>query len=199
MTADKHLNLDLKFLDEKSSGAKKTSSSGNIKTAITGLNGPNIKWWKVITALGVPALIFLAISIAVQDESSKSPKKPAVMPAENNETPSTDNFRCSSYHQNRVNDLRPNSLDDASLTTEHNRLEARSKTISTLAETIDNTKVNQYSQASLDNYNALVNRHNTLLKSYRRDFAIFQSKIDQYDRAIKTYNTYLETNCERVK
>lgn len=195
--ADDHLKLNLDFLDEKTPQSQKTVPAQSSINQSTTTNGPNIKWWKVITALGIPALIFLAI--AMLSESSKSPKKSSMTVSENNEVPSTDNFRCSSYHQKKVDVLKPTTVEEASLATEHDTLEKRAQEISNLKDRIDNMKVDENSQAAIDSYNMLVNRHNSLTKSFRRNFAAFQTKANQYDAAIKAYNNYLSTNCERVK
>ncbi|NDK07797.1 hypothetical protein EOM39_00955 [Candidatus Gracilibacteria bacterium] len=62
--------------------------------------------------------------------------------------------------------------------------------INTLDTEIKNTYVNEYSQSSVDSYNAKVNSLNIKIKDY-------EEKLKNFNLQVDTYNSYLDNNCTK--
>lgn len=157
----KHLNFDLDFLESVKTKApghvsgKQTGESVSIDTTSNKSENQKSKPKNnklLITAIIIGVIIFYIWAFSTSDESSNS----------STTTPA------SSCDTSKLEGLKPSDGEKSKL--------------DSLESTINSTHVNQYSQISVDQYNAKVNEYNSLRDSYN-------AKID-------AYNNYSNTNCK---
>jgi hypothetical protein len=141
---------------------------------------------------GIVAIVVIASIFSQNTDRKKSnsaPVAPAPIPAPNSPNVTNDDFvtvgqyRCTQYHHNRAQELKPSDYEKQSIENESNALDS-------LKIEIETAYVDHYSQSSVDHYNMLINDYNSRLQSH-------QWNIDRYNNKVAAYNNYLMSNCSR--
>ena len=104
----------------------------------------------------------------------------------NNSLTSVGDYFCSDYHAEQA-DLLFTTVD---YTNDIVELDA-------LWYELENMVVDEYSQESLDAYNAKVDTYNEKSDALDARIIATEGSIEEHDRKITEYNNYLETNCEK--
>lgn len=141
---------------------------------------------------GIIAIVIIASLFSQSNNKKKANYTPSSRPSTQHSVPSSvdDDFvavgqyRCSRYHHNRAEELKPNDYEKQSIESEKNAL-------TSLEIEIETTYVDHSSQSSIDHYNMIVNDYNLRLELHRLNIASFNNKVD-------TYNNYLMSNCRKA-
>lgn len=195
---NKHIDLDLDFLDEEDTSKKIVSSH---KPKATNKEGSVKKHnWKTI--LIVVGVIIVIIWIDASEDSSPSTSSHTPPSTNQIKNVSVDDnsveygdYRCSQYHHDKVVALNPDETE-SQLTSAQNSLEYRANELERLENEIENFYVNEYSsQWEIDDYNDTVQTYKFKLTSYQRDAAALDSRIDKFNTQVEARNNYLVQNC----
>jgi peptidoglycan hydrolase CwlO-like protein len=195
---NKHIDVDLDFLDAENT-SKKSVSSHNPK--ITNKKGSVKKYnWKTI-------LIFVGITIVIiwigVSEDSSSPTSTYTSPSTSqiknisvdDESIEYGEYRCSQYHYDKAVALSPSESEQA-LENAQLSMETRANEIERLQREIESSYGNEYSsQWEIDDYNDTVETYNAKLTSYQRDATALDSRIDKFNMQVEAHNNYLVQNC----
>jgi len=195
MTKDnKHLDINLDFLDEEDESKKKLSSH-NPKIANKEGKVKKYNWKTILIIAGV--VLFFGWAIFSEDSSNNNTSTQSYTTSEksSNDSVVIGEYTCSSYHYDKAVALNPDE-SESQITSAQNSLEYRANEIDRLQNEIENSYVNEYSsQYAIDQYNEMVNEYNSKLASYNRDATSFDSRIDRYNEQIAKHNNYLKSNC----
>jgi len=107
-------------------------------------------------------------------------------------------YRCSSYHNNKADRLKPSAFEEQEIKRLQNILESEGNKLARLKTKIDTTYVDNYSQESVDRYNLLVDNYNSRLEMYKANYRDFERKVESYDAKVNKYNNYLIANCRKA-
>jgi len=206
----KHLNFDLEFLDKKESvkGEKNKPRLDKPNKSNVIFNAFKHNWKKILIVGGVG--LFFVWLVSSDDGSSKTNTgsinyNPPAINQTINYANSEDNtvivgqYRCLIHHANKADELNPSNLVGQQIDSEQQRLDNLTTQIQNLADEIQWTYIDEYSQYSVNKYNDLVDNYNTMLEMYQRDADALDIKINQYNIKVDKYNNYLETNCTKIK
>jgi hypothetical protein len=199
MKNDKHIKLDLNFLDkEEKKSSQDLSHKKELKEHKTKYN-----WKKIFIVCGV--VLFIFIIIFSEDGSSTSYTSSTNTTnnnsysnsyKNNNDLVETGEYWCTSYHNKKATELEPReSLYKLEL--ERTALDRRYDELDSLWYEIEYSTVSEYSyQWQIDEYNDMVEEYNTGSAKYDRDVNSLQSRIDKYNKEVDVYNNYLIKNCD---
>ncbi len=201
MQSDKeHLNVDLGFLDE----AKPREAQTQVASTY------NVNWRNIAIISGLVIAFFVWIGSSDNTSSRRStptsytpprtyqPQTPVYQPpaADGATTVKNGQFSCSNYDSNQADLMAPKN--EFELAQEEEELKRRSDALDSLKLQIDTSGVTQYSgRGSIDRYNAMVSRYNSLLTSFKADYSSHQTRIDIYNQQVQARNNYLLTHCRR--
>jgi len=178
MKKDKHIAVDLDFLD------KNEIDTTNIRTNNETPKAPKKYNWKNILIVG--GGILLLIGLFSSGDSSST-----------DDTVSVGNYLCTEYHSSQAESLSP-KVTEQEIESERNSLNSRSDQLDSIKSEMDNMGVTEYSsQYAINKFNNLVEEYNSKLAPYKRDVTSFQAKVDSYNEKIQAYNDYLEKNCTK--
>lgn len=199
MTKDnKHIDVDLDFLNEEDS-SKKSISSHEPKVANKENKIKKYNWKAISIVVGV---IIVIIWIGVS-EDSKSPTSTYTSPSTSqiknvsvdDENVEYGEYRCSQSHYDKAVALSP-SESEQTLASAQLSMETRANEIERLQKGIENNYVNEYSsQWEIDDYNDTIDTYNSKLTSYKRDAAALDTRIDRFNTQVAAHNNYLVQNC----
>lgn len=141
---------------------------------------------------GVIAIVIIASMFSQNNDKKKTTYTPSSSAPTQRSVPSsfdddivTDGqYRCSRYHYNRGEELKPSAYEKQSIEIENNAL-------TSLKIEIETTYVDHSSQSSIDHYNMIVNDYNLRLELHRLNVASYNNKVE-------TYNNYLMSNCRKA-
>jgi len=199
MVNDKHIKIDLEFLESDSANKKTTAPipPGNNKNPKSSkYNRKNI-----LIIIGGVILLFLWIIFSDDSPSTSTNNAGSHTPSSTNQL-SSDNdtyiigeYRCSKYDYDKAVEL-VSAETEQEINATRDALEYKSREIDRLQNEIDNSYVDEYSsQYKIDQYNETVNEYNSKLTSYERDTTSFSSRVDRYNAQVETHNNYLKNNC----
>lgn len=193
--SNSHLNESLDFLDN----AQSSSNSSNQPEKVP----KKYNWIKIFWT--VVAILFF-IGLLSSDSGSSSSSSSSYTPTNStysNTSNSGDHslvfdgqtFRCSDYHYDKAMALRPDATLSAQIDSEGSALDLRISSLDAEATKIDGMYVDEYSQWSIDNYNAAVDAYNVKKNRLQADIDSWNLKNTSFNRKIDAYNNYLDTNC----
>jgi peptidoglycan hydrolase CwlO-like protein len=191
---NKHLDINLDFLDEEDTSKKKVSGH-KPKIANQESRVKKYNWKTILIIVGV--VLFFGWAIFSEDNSTNNTNTQSYTTTEksNNDSVVIGEYICSRYHYDKAVALNPDE-SESQITSAQNSLEYRANEIDRLQNEIENSYVNEYSsQYAIDQYNEMVNEYNSKLASYNRDAANLDSRIDRYNEQIAKHNNYLTSNC----
>lgn len=197
MKKDKHLDIDLDFLDEEAPKVKAKSSDGSTEEKTSKVK---VKW-KNIAIIGGIILFFVWLgSLDSGTSSSTNYSNTSSITSYNSQSDdvTVGQYRCSSYSSSQADKLKP-SYTESEIDAEGTALEQRAGAIEQSANKIDTMYVDETSQYAIDSYNSLVSSHNTKIASFKKDYAAYEAKLDRFNAQVDAYNNYLETNCRKVR
>lgn len=164
------------------------------------LSGAKVFW-------GVIALLVI-ISMFSQNSDKKKPNYTSngssrqsprsVTSTYDDDTVTEGQYRCSRYNHNKAQELKPSLVEKDDIERRQRFLDAENNNLSVLKRQIDFTNVDQYSQASVDEYNALISDYDSRLEVLRINTNSLQNRIDDYNAKIADYNNYLMANCKKA-
>lgn len=203
MADDKqHIDIDLDFLDRKSSPQREEKSGGYQEKTPHKRPGKKLSeynWKKILLIGGV--ILFFGWIIFSEDNSTSNTNTGSYTPSSatqmspNNDSVVIGEYTCSRYHYNQAVALDPDE-SEAQITAAENALEYRANELERLQSEIESSYVNEYSsQYKINQYNAMVDEYNSKLFSYKRDAISLDSRIDKYNAQIAKHNNYLKNNC----
>lgn len=190
-----HLDFNTDFLNNPASSKNQGPSNDNQPK-----NGGSKKGW-IIAAIIFGILIVIG---AMEDSGSTgSTYTPSTNSTYGNTSNSADHslvfdgqtFRCSDYHYDKAMALRPDATLSAQIDSESAALDLRISSLDAEAARIDGMYVDEYSQWSIDNYNAAVDAYNVKKNRLQADIDSWNLKNTSFNRKIDAYNNYLDTNC----
>lgn len=186
MSDNKHLQVDLEFLDKDEPVHAKAPET----TSRPPSNPTKYNWKGILIAVGV-VIIIGAISDSGSSTKSSS--------SSNSQTDSVSvgNYHCSSYNKSQADALNPTDVESRQLDAETQNLKDRAAAIKVSSDQIDSMTVDNTDQDSLDYYNQQVNIHNAKLDTYKTDAASHEAKIANYNTRVEKYNNYLDAHCTR--
>ncbi len=191
---NKHLDINLDFLDEEDTSKKKVSGhKPKIANQESGVKKYN---WKTILII-VGVVLFFGWAIFSEDSSTNNTNTQGYTTTDksSNDFVVIGEYACSRYHYDKAVALNPDE-SESQITSAQNSLEYRANEIDRLQNEIENSYVNEYSsQYAIDQYNEMVNEYNSKLASYNRDATNLDSRIDRYNEQIAKHNNYLTSNC----
>lgn len=191
---NKHLDINLDFLDEEDTSKKKVSGhKPKIANQESGVKKYN---WKTILII-VGVVLFFGWAIFSEDSSTNNTNTQSYTTTDksSNDFVVIGEYTCSRYHYDKAVALNPDE-SESQITSAQNSLEYRANEIDRLQNEIENSYVNEYSsQYAIDQYNEMVNEYNSKLASYNRDATNLDSRIDRYNEQIAKHNNYLTSNC----
>jgi|GEM_PF-2865246 len=117
-------------------------------------------------------------------KSSSQPTRQYSSPASGNDLISVGQYRCTRYHDNRAQELKPRDY-------EKQFIESEQSALASLKMQIEADYVDHSSQVSVDSHNMLIDGYNSRLQRV-------QWSIDSYNNKVNTYNNYLMNNCSRA-
>lgn len=192
------LDFDLEFLDKKPT---KPLKKENKKSAVIPPVPPppaeiktNFKPWIIVISIALISLWVVSVSQEKEKPTVQSSNKPQV----HQDQIRVGDYSCSETHSFKSNQLLPEKSEKELIESEQQDLKGRSAEVEALAETLGRTQVNEYSQESVDNYNARIEQYNTKLNKYKEDAANLKNRIAQFNEKIDAYNTYLAENCRKT-
>jgi len=199
MTKDnKHIDVDLDFLDEVDASKKSVS---NHKPKVTNKESVTKKYnWKAISIVVIVIVLIVWIS-AFEDSSSStstytSPSTNQIKKVSvDDKSIEYGEYRCSQYHYDKAVALNTDETE-SQLTSAQNSLEYRANELERLQNEIENSYVNEYSsQWEIDDYNDMIETYNSKLISYNRDATALDTRIDRFNAQVEVHNNYLIQNC----
>ena len=104
-------------------------------------------------------------------------------------------FDCTDYHSRQADLLVPSLEDDVSLEYDRLDLEELGAEIETLNTKLENMYVNEYSTQEVNAYNAQVDLLERKATQYRVDNAAYDRQLEDYNKKVASYNSYLMANC----
>lgn len=184
-----HLKFDTDFLDKDTPQKKGTTNHENPL-----LEKSKYNWKLILVIIGVVLFFGWAIFSDSGSSTSNSSYTPTT-DSNNLLTVNGQTFSCSNYNYDKAMALKPNSVTAAQLDSESTALDARASAIKSERLQIDNMYVDEYSQNSLDIYNAAVDSFNLKNNRLKTDIDSWNSRNEAFNRQIDTYNNFLDTNC----
>ncbi|HEX8965808.1 MAG TPA: hypothetical protein VF820_05250 [Patescibacteria group bacterium] len=169
MSKNKKLDLDLDFLEKKSTRKdpnfvlvddKKKTNEIN-----TGTKKKNNFGWVILVIIVIVGYFSFANS------------KP--------QTVTVDGYTCSQDNATKAEAMAPDSSTKTNLDNDYNNLNSKAEQLK-----IDYDLVDRYSQYSVDNYNSE-------LASYNQMKADYNSKVDAYNTSLQSYKNFLALNCTK--
>jgi len=154
------------------------------------------------TAWIITGVVLLIIWGAITDNNKRtsSSSGSSYQPSTNKESNyGNGQYRCSSYHIGKANALEPDSTVKTQLDTEETNLNKLADELKSLKRTIESTRVNEYSQESINRYNRLVDSHNKKMKTLKTRATDFDNKNAAFNKQIDAYNKYLDDNCTKAR
>lgn len=104
-------------------------------------------------------------------------------------------FSCSDYHYDKAIALRPDETLSAQIDSEGSALDSKISALDAEAARIEAMYVDEYSQWSIDNYNAAVEAYDLKKNRLQAEIDSWNAKNTSFNRKIDAYNNYLDTNC----
>jgi peptidoglycan hydrolase CwlO-like protein len=196
---NKHLDVNLDFLDEDNT-SKKKAFSHKPKIANQEISAEKYNWKTLLIIIGF--VLFFGWLMFAEDTSNNNnnnnnTRTQSYSTSEklNNDSVVVGEYTCSRYHYDKAVALNPDE-SESQMTSDQNSLEYRVNEIDRLQNDMENYYVNEYSsQYEIDQYNEMVAEYNSKLGSYNRDVDKFDSRIDSYNDQSEKHNNYLKSNC----
>lgn len=107
-------------------------------------------------------------------------------------------YRCTQYHHNRAEELKPNTFEMQEMDRQQRILNSEEEALVLLQGQIETDYVDYYSQSSVDQHNMLVDSYNSRLAILRGKAENLEIRIDKYNAQVDVYNNYLMTNCRKA-
>jgi hypothetical protein len=185
----KHINTNLEFLNEESK---------NNKSAPVENQGKKYNWIKIFWV--TVGIIFVISLFSSDSGSSSSSYVPSTVPTTASQDSNSfmyngETFSCSDYHYDKAIALRPDAVQSAQVDAESAALDARIRSRDLESSRIDNMYVDEYSQYSIDNFNAAVEAYNLKNERLQADIESWNLKNTSFNRQVDAYNNYLDANC----
>jgi len=95
-------------------------------------------------------------------------------------------YLCSEYHANKAESL----FTNVDYTEDINRLEE-------LWNEIENMYVDEYSEESINSYNAKVDQYSAQATLLEQRIIATEGSVEEHDSKIESYNNYLISNCDK--
>lgn len=133
-----------------------------------------------------------------RDVSSTTPPQSSVPATNDDDTIIEGQYRCSRYIHNKAQELKPSLVKKEDIERQQRIQDAESDNLNLLKTQIDATDIDQYSQISVNEYNAVISDYNSRLEVFRINTNNLQSRIDNYNAEINAYNNYLMRNCKKA-
>jgi hypothetical protein len=191
-----HLDFDTDFLDNSASGESRPSAP---KSTPPPEGGGSKKGW-IIAAVVIGVLIL--IGSMEGSSSSSSTYTPTTKPTtatqnQNNKSLSFggETFSCSDYHYDKAIALQPSTFLSNQIDSEGAALDIRISNLDAESIRVDNMYVDEYSQYSIDNYNAAIESYNLKNTRLQTNIDSWNIKNASLNRKIDVYNNYLDNNC----
>jgi uncharacterized protein YeeX (DUF496 family) len=186
MSDDKHLQIDLEFLDkDEPVQAKPAEPSKRPPSSPTKYN------WKGIL-IGISVVIIIGIISDSSSDTSTSSSAPS--PSEN---VIVGHYKCTSYDSSAARRLDPDQ-DNAKA----NALDRRKRALLVTSNELDAEKarldaedVDTSNQNDLDDYNERIDTYNAALQKFKTDSQIFSNDVDAYNASEKAHDDYLAQHC----
>jgi len=155
---------------------------------------------------GIIAIVIIASLFSQNNDKKKttySPSSgtstPSFSPISNDDdTVTVGQYRCSRYHHNRSEELKPSIFEKQDIERQQRILNSESDALDLLKTQIETDYVDHYSQSSVNQHNMMVRDYNSRLKIFRINDSNLQRKIDNYNAQVNNYNNYLMTNCRKA-
>lgn len=199
---DKKIEIDLAFLDERSSKPKQLIQKDEENVSEVTNVGTWKRNWKTI--LIASSLVFVVVLIAaIEDGGTSVPNTaPASSSATRAESASSSEddveygeYRCSRYHYDKAVALSPTENEQSIKNTQLS-MDSRSNELDRLKNEIEYSEANEYSpQYVIDAHNEKINAYNSKLAAYKLDAANLDSRIDKFNSQVAAHNDYLVRNC----
>lgn len=182
-----HLNYDLGFLDEAKSSKEKIKAASAYK----------MNWRNIITIGALVIAFFCWIALSDKFSINRSHPNTHQTPVSNDAgTVKNGHYNCSREDSHHIDLMMP--TNKFKLAQEEMELKQRREALNALKQQIDMSHVNQYpDQESIDRYNAMVSRYNAQLTELKSGYAVYQTRIDNYNQQVQARNKYLDTHCRR--
>lgn len=188
MSDNKHLQVDLEFLDKDEPVHAKAPET----TSRPPSNPTKYNWKGILIAVGVVIIIG-----AISDSGSSNKTSSSATNSSQSDSVIVGNYSCSSYYSGQADSLKPSDLESSQLDTESADLQRRKDAIKISSDRIDNMYVDNTDQESLDSYNQAVAEHNATLDTLKSDLKAHDAKVAGYNARIDKYNNYLDANCTK--
>lgn len=133
-----------------------------------------------------------------RDVSSTTPSQSSVPATDDDDTVTEGQYRCSRYIHNKAQELKPSLVKKEDIERQQRIQDTESDNLNLLKTQIDATDIDQYSQISVNEYNAVISDYNSRLEVFRINTNNLQSRIDNYNAEINAYNNYLMSNCKKA-
>lgn len=133
-----------------------------------------------------------------RDVSSSAPSPRSAPATDDDDTVTEGQYRCSRYIHNKAQELKPSLAEKDDIERQQRIIDAENHYLNLSRTQIDTTDVDQYSQVSINGYNALISDYNSRLERFRINSDHLQSRIDNYNVGITAYNNYLMINCKKA-
>lgn len=190
---DKHLNIDLDFLDKKEPQRTRSVTPSSNSDTSDKSDGENHTGRNVLIGIGV-VIFFIWLFASGSDSNSGT--------SSSNISTSgmvrVGQYNCSQYYADQSDSMLPIDSKD-SIESARNLLTSEGNQLDNLKSAIDSSYVTEYSaQYEIDQYNDNVNEYNSNLAQYKSDLSKFNARVDRYNEQINKYNNYLSTNCTKV-
>ncbi len=188
MSDNKHLQVDLEFLDKDEPVHAKPAEPSKIPSS-----SPTKYNWKAI--LIIAGIIIVWAAVSSNDSSNKTSSSSTN--SSQSDSVIVGNYSCSSYYSGQADSLKPSDLESSQLDAESADLQRRKDAIKASSDRIDNMYVDNTDQDSLDSYNQAVADHNATLDTLKNDLKAHDAKVAGYNARIDKYNNYLDANCTK--
>ena len=201
MADDKHLKIDLDFLDKEDTAAKEVArKKAEQKSTVVAAPASNINWKKTLLwGGGILFGLWIIIAAASGDSSTPSATSNATNAAANSSQVATGQYMCSQSDHDYADsiDQDPNNTRKQYLSQQETALQNRSDALDAEKARIqaESSSVDQTDQSAIDSYNADVNNYNAELQQYNVDQQSLSSQIDAYNAGEQAYNSYLQQHC----
>ncbi len=126
------------------------------------------------------------------------PDKKTAPPPSDEDFVTEGQYRCSRYHHNRAQELKPSIVEKQDIERQQRILNKESDALDLLKTQIETDYVDHYSQSSVNQHNMLVRDYNSRLEMFRINVSNLQRRIDNYNAKITNYNNYLMNNCRKA-
>lgn len=217
MSDDKHIKVDLDFLDKNTkekprptpTPTQKTSDpkdpnwvpyNGNQSSTPKKPMSRSVKGW--LWFIGAIVLLVVISSFSGNDDTTPTPTPTTY----SNSTTNSGNqavsgangqtYMCSDSDYDQAVAMKPSSTESSELDNESSSIDSRTAALQTEKDNMDSMNVTDNSdQSSIDEFNADVDDYNSKNAQLKIDIANYNQELASFNAKVDAYNNYLDAHC----